>query len=214
MTTADTKGHTMNRTITTTAVGALTLTALLTGCGQDAAKPAPTTSTPTQHIKGGNDPRYKQGVDAYLAFEKLIPGTGGHMPAEAAKYGTEKMIRYQNETQDNWFGGKTDLGKVKSFDLSKSTVDKYQGMDIFLDTPTRPYEMTVRACGTTKGSLTTDKGKQNVSSTAPVTLYFKSDDKGKSWKVDQADVNAPSSIKLGCEQASTSSPSPSSPSKG
>lgn len=32
----------MNRTIATATVGALTLTALLTGCGQDTTKPEPT----------------------------------------------------------------------------------------------------------------------------------------------------------------------------
>lgn len=204
MTTADTKGHTMNRTITTAAVGALTLTTLLTGCGQDAAKPAPTTSTPTQHIKGGNDPRYKQGVDAWVKFGNLIPKTGGHMPAEASKYGTQKMIRYQNDTQDNWFGGKTNLGDLKKMDLS-TTVDKHQGMDIYLDTPTQPYEMTVQVCATTKGTLTTAKGTQRVSNSGPATLHVKSLDKGKTWKIDQADINAPSSI--GCKKASTSSPS-------
>lgn len=213
MTTADTKGHTMNRTITTAAVGALTLTTLLTGCGQDAAKPAPTTSTPTQHIKGGNDPRYKQGVDAWLEFTKAVPGDlSKPIPSTAAEHATESAISAETDTRKSWATGQTELGKVKSVDVT-TTVQKYQGMDIYLDTPTQPYEMTVRVCGTTKGSLTTDKGKQKVERIAPATLFLKSADKGKTWKINKVDVNAPSTIKLGCEQ-DTSSPSSASPSKG
>jgi|GEM_PF-4715166 len=210
--TTPTKGHTMKTRLL--AIGALAATTALSACGQDDAAPAPTSSTPDQHIHGGNDPRYKQGVDSWLAFSKLIPGDGRHMPASASKYATQAMINYQNKSQDDWFGGKTELGKVTKTEL-RTTAQKYQGIDIYLDTPTQPYEMTVRVCGTTQGTVSTSAGKKNVSSTAPATLHFKSPDKGKNWKIDQVDVNAPSNVKLECDSpASPSASATHSPSKG
>jgi len=213
--TTPTKGHPMKTRLL--AISALTLTTALSSCGQDNATPAPTSSTPDQHIHGGNDPRYKQGVETWLAFSKTAPADVSQpLPSEAAKYATAKAISADEANRKLWATGGTTLGKVQKATLS-TKVNDFQGMDIYLDTPTQPYEMTVRVCGTTTGEMKTSKGQQKINSTMPATLHFKSVDRGKTWKVDVVDVNAPSDIKLGCETSSPAASSatpPASSSKG
>lgn len=201
------KAHPMQPRILTG--GALTLTVLLAGCGNTSDTTTAPSSTPSQHIRGGNDPRYQQGVNAWIAFGKTAPSdVTKRLPAESAKYATAKAIAAEEANRKLWADGSTELGKIKSTNL-KTTVTKFQGMDIYLDTPTQPFQMTVRICGTSAGELITTKGTEKINSSLPATLHFKSLDKGSTWKIDQVDVNAPSDIKLGCEApASSTSASP------